>query len=206
MPLLKNIVAWVCFLTNTSLLFVGCNEEVQVEQKTLSKTLSTNDSTLNHLDSIMEIIDTTIKINIDKGGKISWRVTNEHNNTKFEIEEFRWDKWEIIGEVIGKGIGNHAYTILADTSCGIYQIRVRVRDNEKNNYCSKTIQYPIQKEVHFIGCWGDQRLSTKTRFEVCDSTGKVLLSGCSNIIETSKLPTGVYYLYYGNSIAEFFRK
>ena len=145
-------------------------------------------------------------VKIGKSGQIKWTTTNEKANTKFSIEEFRWNKWEVIGRLNGKGIGDNSYTFLADTSCGLYQIRICATELEKNNYYSKTIPYPIQKEVKMVGCGINQNFSTKTRFEICDSTGKILLSGCSNVIEMKTLSRGVYYMYYANSIAEFIKK
>ena len=155
--------------------------------------------------------DTIIKIKnltVDSGGQLKWTTTNEKPNTKFEIQEYQWNKWDSIGQVNGKGIGDNSYSFLADTSCGLYQIRVCAVENGQKNvkYNSKTIKYPIQKDVKLLGCGINQRFSTKSRFEVYDSKGNKVLHGCSNIIIMENLPRGVYTMNYGHYTSKFIKK
>jgi hypothetical protein len=155
------------------------------------------------LTSISSFYSQDIKIDslsFDKSGQIKWMALNEKADTKFDIEEFRWNKWEILGQVDGKGSGNNSYSFLADTTCGIYTIRIKV-----GTYNSKAVNYPHPVKINVTGgCTKPYvKFGHKTKFEVWDQYGKKIISGCDSIINIKDLKKGNYFLNCGNKLTEF---
>lgn len=146
---------------------------------------------------------------IDKSGQISWTTTNEKSNTQFEIEEWRWNKWLLLGQLNGKGAGNNLYSFLADTSCGLYQIRVTAKDTVAHH--TPTINSPVQKEVKLLTSKVSKdkpflRFDKKTKYEIYDQYGNKLLFGCDSQVDTSTFQVGLYFIEYGNKVEEFKRE
>lgn len=140
------------------------------------------------------------RISFDKSGQIKWEVLNEKVNTKFDIEEFRWNNWVSLGQVSGKGTGNNSYSFLADTTCGVYTVRIKT-----NAYTSKTVNYPNPAKINVTGGCTKSfvRFGHKTKFEVWDQYGKKILSGCDSIINIKDLKKGNYFLNCGDKLTEF---
>lgn len=142
-------------------------------------------------------------LTIQKSGQISWTTTNELEKTIFIIQEFRWNKWMTISEVNGKGFGNNSYSYLADTTCGIYQVRIC-----SGKYCSSNAVYPDPMSIELISATREVsvlKFNAKTKFEVYNAKGKKILFGCDAKIDITKLIKGTYYLNYGNKTIELVR-
>ncbi len=141
-------------------------------------------------------------ITVDKSGQIKWLTLNEKVNMNFDIEEFHWNKWETIGKVSGQGNGSFSYSFLADTACGLYQVRVSF-----GQYHSKTINYPNPVKINVIsGCSKPiVKFGRKTKFEVYDQYGKKIAAGCDSVFDIKNLKKGQYFLNAGDKLTEFIK-
>jgi hypothetical protein len=140
-------------------------------------------------------------VSLQKSGLIEWSTTNEKTDTKFVIEELRWKKWLTITEIDGKGAGNNFYSFLADTTCGIYTIKIRSGEN-----FSSMVTYPSPIIITYKGGFKRPiKFNHKTKFEVYDILGDIIMQGCDIVIDTKNLKRGDYFLNYGNVFATFLK-
>jgi len=150
-----------------------------------------------------------LNFKIDLDGKMTWQTENEKANANFEIKEFRWNKYLLIGEIKGKGPGNNSYSFLADTSCSLYHVRLTVVDSIPRD--SEKVSYNLPKEIKITSNLSITKktpiitLSARSKYEVYDQYGNELLKGCDNSINTKKLLKGLYYVCFGNNIIEIIK-
>ncbi|MBK8927542.1 MAG: hypothetical protein IPM74_16985 [Crocinitomicaceae bacterium] len=63
-------------------------------------------------------------------GLLSWTTTGESGKLSYQIEQFRWNKWVVIGEVAGVGTeGLNKYTFNITPHSGENKIRISQTDN-----------------------------------------------------------------------------
>ena len=145
-------------------------------------------------------------VNIDSNNVITWMVLNDQDNVVYQLQEFRWNKWILLGEVNSKGKGTNSYRFEDKDICDIYNIRVR----QKNNITcfSKKVKNKHWAPVLFAkGCGRpDIRFRLSTRYEVYDSYGNIVLSGCGDRVEIDHLKRGTYYINYGKEMSKFLKK
>jgi hypothetical protein len=142
---------------------------------------------------------------LDEFNNISWVVTDRNDSTSYFVEELRFEKWEMIGEVLGKGIGENAYSFNVDMNCAVYQLRVSTAtgklihsDVVENDI--PPLDFSPKKVDKYIN------FTNKVNYEVIDQYGNLALSGCDKKINTANLKKGMYYLLYGDKSAEFLKK
>jgi hypothetical protein len=135
-----------------------------------------------------------------KGGTITWTAENEPAKTVYNVYESRWNKEYLLGKVKGKKGGT--YTFGADASCGIYHIVVRAEGkNVKAEAKADVPDMPVitlknESASDFIN------FSGTTRFEVYNRWGNIMTKGCDFRADISTLPTGVYYLNFGDGTSQ----
>lgn len=157
------------------------------------------------LTSISILYSQEVKIDnlsFDKSGQIKWTTINEKANAKFDVEEWRWAKWVIIGQINGTGNGNYSCSFLADTTCRIYQVRIT-----SGQYHSASINYPNPIKIDISGSCSKQviRFHHMTKFEVWDKYENKILSGCDSILIFSDFKKGNYHLNVGDKLTQFFK-
>lgn len=138
----------------------------------------------------------SVKINdvtISSTGQINWTTTNEKVGTEFEIMELKFGKWDSIGNIHGKGIGSNQYSFQTDTSCAIYEFKIKATDI-KEHY-SKV----LKKTIIVIEQKGDfLYFSSKAPYVIFDEFGNKKLEGfCAISVDISSLKHGSYYLNVG---------
>jgi hypothetical protein len=139
-------------------------------------------------------------LSFDKSGQIKWVTRNEKADTKFEVQERIWNRWITLAKIPGKGAGSYSYSFTADTSCGIYWVRIN-----SGKFKSDSINYINPKKAKYSGgvAVDKIRLKQRIKFEVYDQYGKLLQSGCDSILNIKGYKKGMYYLNCGDKFTEF---
>lgn len=152
----------------------------------------------------------TATINIDKNGLLTWTTVNELAKLPYVIEQFKWNKWIKAGEVIGKGTPTtNKYSFQTTPCAGVNKFRVKQKGLiDKTKYSPSVSYTSLQSEITYIYDKGKQRIdfSKSTGYEVYDIYGNIVKKGYGIRFNTSNLKNGIYYMSFGNTMAEFKKK
>ncbi|WP_027418830.1 hypothetical protein [Crocinitomix catalasitica] len=147
-------------------------------------------------------------------GQLSWATTDESGQLDFIIEQFKWNKWVVVGQVLGNGIPSlNYYTFDLIPHSGENTIRVSQIDNtgkkriaqeikfiSSNTIVPKLTKSTTNKQLLFT--IADK--STKTKFEIFDNYGNIIKKGYNNLVDYSNFKKGVYYINYDNKNEKIF--
>ncbi len=146
-------------------------------------------------------------LNVGGDGLLKWATKNECGVLPFEIEQFKWNKWVKVGEVLGIGSGNNNnYAFQLPMHSGQNKFRISQRGFNAQVKTSKEFtaisqvnkpSYAIRKGKSSID------FSSETAFEIYDEFGQIVMKGFSNSISIKNLPKGEYNLCFDACITEF---
>jgi hypothetical protein len=149
-------------------------------------------------------------------GNLTWASVNEQGKLTYQIEQYKWNKWIVIGEVDGVGLPastNYEFSVFAHS--GKNKVRVSQRDNSGRIRSSREVFFE-NKGVKTPILVRDDNFKTlnfrvegkgvKTKYEVYDAYGNILKKGLSETIDFSNLGKGVYYVNYDNKNEKVIKK
>ncbi len=151
-----------------------------------------------------------VSMNITPSGILKWTAKKETGSLPYIVEQFKWNKWVLVGEV--QGIGNpdaHDYSFQVSTHSGENKFRVKqaglgsapkVSNAVALNSMVEKPTYAISKDNKAI------QFSGETAFEVYDPFGAIVKKGFDKQINIENLPKGKYCLCYDNQVTEFEKK
>lgn len=143
-----------------------------------------------------------------ESGVLTWSTTEESGKLNFLVEQYKWNKWVVIGEVNGVGTsGLNVYTFNVVPHSGENIIRVSQIDNTSKKRTSQSITFKstligtaklsVSKEEKTISFLLDG-VNTKTKYEIFDAYGNIVKKGYNATVDYSNLKPGVYHVNYDN--------
>jgi hypothetical protein len=146
-------------------------------------------------------------MNLSIDGVLNWTTKNESGSLPYVVEQFKWNKWVSVGEVIGAGTpGKNTYSFKVAMHSGENKFRIRQKGYNAAVKVSKdavvvaTIKAPVyvlnKESVEF---------DRETAFEVYDIYGINLMKGYSKTVNINSLKAGDYYLSYDNTTVTFIK-
>lgn len=155
-------------------------------------------------------------IDVTPDGMLKWTTQDETGKLPFVIEQYRWNKWIVIGEVDGIGSPEeHTYEFKITPHSGENKVRVKQIDHTKKPNISPSRSFmsnvkdvtfepkKVRDEVTFYDV--DENI-VKTRYEVYDAYGNIVKKGYGDKVDLSSLEKGAYYLNYDNKNEKFIKK
>lgn len=141
-------------------------------------------------------------------GAFSWSATSESGKLTYFVEQYRWNKWIIIGEVNGVGSEElNEYLFYSIPHSGENKLRVSQVDNTGSKRVSGEVVFEASeveepelnaltkdKIIEFVV--GKKRV--KTKYEIFDAFGNIVKKGYNSIVDYSNLHSGVYHVNYDN--------
>ncbi len=153
-------------------------------------------------------------ITVSNSTDLSWTTTGESGKLNFFIEQYKWDKWVVVGEVMGNGTASlNSYSFKLFPHSGKNEVRVSQIDNTLKKRPSKSTIFTSSvlevtktptKVKDFI-TFKANNLETETYFEVFDAYGNILKSGKGTKVDCRKLLNGLYYLNFDNKTEKFIK-
>lgn len=134
-------------------------------------------------------------------GLITWTTKSESSAIPFVIEQFRWNRWMKVGEVLGKGdVASTNYAFQAKLHSGTNTFRVyqidhkgqRVSQEVKVESATPAVNIKSTKINNSI------EFSAETDYEIYSEYGSLVKSGRGNVVDTSKFFKGKYYVSFDN--------
>lgn len=151
-------------------------------------------------------------IKVSSSGKITWSTSGEIGSLPFYVEQFKWSKWVVVGQITGKGSpGINNYSASVRFTSGVNKFRIRQTDYSKKSRYSKIVTYKnISPEVTFEPGNGNKTsnyitFSTATDYEIYDYYGELQMKKYGSKADVSSLKSGTYFLNYDNK-TEYFEK
>ena len=138
-------------------------------------------------------------MNITPDGLLTWNTSKESSSIPYMIEQFRWNRWVKIGEVLGLGSPseNH-YTFQASLHSGLNTFRLyqldfkgqRISQELKVESRTPVVTITSSKITNVLG------FSAETDFEIYSEYGALVKTGRASNVDTSKFYKGKYYVSY----------
>jgi hypothetical protein len=184
---------------------IGSPVKVTIKHKAGCAPLVLNpESIMPH--STFEIGEISVENNM-----LSWKATKESGALPYIVEQFRWNKWVKVGEVMGSGTKEaEAYEFKLTPYSGENRVRVKQVDYTGEPRYSDEVTYESSKSpVSFSPRKPETQItfSAVTRYEVFDKYGKLVKTGFDKSASVSDLKSGEkYYLNYDNSFGDTFVK
>jgi hypothetical protein len=148
-------------------------------------------------------------------GKLNWGTTSESGKLAYVIEQYRWNKWVVIGEV--DGIGTSAaneYNFNVTPHSGENKIRVAQTDHTGKKRPSKAVTFANTtinepefnpKRVRDIIKFSASGKPIETKYEIYDAYGNIVKKGVGSQVDCSNLKKGAYYINYDNKNEKFIK-
>ncbi len=151
-----------------------------------------------------------VSMNINSSGILKWTSKNESGPLPYIIEQFKWNKWVIVGEVQGIGTSeNHDYSFQVLTHSGENKFRVKQTGlGVAAKYSNSVALNSMTDKPTFMFSKNKKAIqySFETSFEVYDAFGTIVKKGFGNETNIENLPKGKYYLCFDNQVSEFDKK
>lgn len=141
-------------------------------------------------------------------GVLTWSTKEESGKLNYLIEQYKWNKWVVVGEVNGTGVpelSNYTFNILPHS--GENTIRVSQIDNTSKKRVSKSVTFiaggatepmlNVLKETKKVEFLLDGK-PAKTKYEIFDAFGNIVKKGFNSVVSYANLQPGVYHINYDN--------
>jgi hypothetical protein len=133
----------------------------------------------------------------------------------YVIEQYRWNKWVVIGEVDGIGTSAaNSYNFNLTPHSGENKIRIaqtdhtgRKRPSQAVTFANTTINEPEfnPKRVRDIIKFSASGKPIETKYEIYDAYGNIVKKGVGSQVDCSNLKKGAYYINYDNKNEKFIK-
>ena len=161
--------------------------------------------------STYEVVD----ISVSDAGVLSWTTSGERGKLPFVIEQYRWNRWVQVGEVMGAGSnGKNTYEFSVAPHHGENRVRISQTDHSGTKNPSRAVTFnsgapkitktpaKVRDEIRFLA---NGLTSVETRYEVYDAYGNIVKKGVGSSVDCSNLLRGVYYINFDNVNEKFIK-
>lgn len=148
------------------------------------------------------------EISCSPDGVLTWSTTQESGKLNYLVEQYKWNKWVVIGEVNGNGtpeINNYTFNILPHS--GENTIRISQIDNTSQKRISKSVTFvsKLSGETKLTLATSKKTITFsiddkpfKTKYEIFDAFGNIVKKGYNSVVDYSNLKPGIYHVNYDN--------
>lgn len=151
------------------------------------------------------------EISCSAEGVLTWRTTGESGKLNYQIEQKKWNKWVVIGEVQGLGSASqNNYSFNVSPHSGENTIRVCQVDNTGEKHISEEVVFtcsscpePVMKSTEEGIVFENDGKAVKTKYEIFDAYGNIVKKGMNSVVICTNLKKGVYHVNYDNKYERF---
>jgi hypothetical protein len=153
---------------------------------------------------------------VSNSGKLTWKTKNEQGKLPFIIEQYRWNKWVEIGEVMGKGksgLNENIYEFQVIPHSKENRVRIAQIDQSGLKKSSKDVKFyslnpdvkknPIKVKTVINFTANGKPIDTK--YEIFDAYGNIVKKGYGSVVNCENLVKGAYYINFDNKTEKFFK-
>jgi hypothetical protein len=148
-------------------------------------------------------------LTISQTGGMEWTTEKESAPLTFIIEQFRWNKWNKVGEIKGQGIAESCrYNYPVNLHSGMNTFRIYQMDY-KGQHTSEEykIESPLPEvKIKSLKVSNSIEFSGITDYEIVSEFGALITSGRGSSVDASKYVKGKYYVNYDNKVGAIVEK
>lgn len=150
------------------------------------------------------------KIECDNAGLLTWETKGEMGKLPYMVQQFKWNKWVNVGEVMGSGTATKSsYRFQTTLTSGTNKFRVAQKSYEGEVRKSQPIE--ITSGVVPVSFSYDRKtkmvnFSANTSYELYNVYGQIVKRGFGTNLDLNSLQKGTYYLSYDNRTEKLLRK
>ena len=152
----------------------------------------------------------TIDIDVSAGGLLTWQTVNEQGKLPFVIQQFKWNKWVTVGEVMGSGTSiKNGYSFQTTPISGPNKFRIIQKSYERKMRKSPTVEYNSDRDtITFVYDKKTKSLqfSGDTNYELYNVYGQIIKRGFGRSADLASLPKTEYYISYDSDTQKFEKK
>lgn len=146
-------------------------------------------------------------ISFDSSGVLNWTLDNDSllNRVVFIVEQYKWNKWVKAGEVEQSDARQTQFSFKPVLHTGENRFRVKYADHSGKPCLSGSAQMTSAKpQVTFKTIRSQRKVifSSKTQYELYDSSGNMINRGYESEVLFPKNTRAVYFLNYDNRTEE----
>lgn len=155
------------------------------------------------------------EISCKPDGTLTWVTTGESGALTYQIEQYKWNKWVVVGETNGIGNENpNEYLFNLSPHSGENKVRVSQTDNTGKKRVSKEVIFesenvlePEMKDVNGESIsFVSNGTEVITKYEIFDAYGNIVKKGMNSSVNCSNLKKGLYHVNYDNKHEKFIKK
>lgn len=149
-------------------------------------------------------------IDVSKEGTLNWTTEQEDGKLPFVVEQYRWNKWIKVGDVVGNGTkALNKYTAKVNLHSGENRFRVKQLDHSNSpRYSSEATIKSIQPTVVLTSTRVTDEIvfSAETMYELYDYFGNLIKKGVGKTVSINKIKKGKYFVNFDNQMGEIVKK
>jgi len=148
-------------------------------------------------------------------GTLSWTTIDESGALTYQIEQYKWNKWVVVGETNGIGNANpNDYLFNLTPHSGENKVRVTQTDNTGEKRVSKAVSFTAdgiaEPELQDVNGESIKFVANGnpviTKYEVFDAYGNIVKKGMNSLVNCSNLKKGIYHVNFDNKHGKFIKK
>lgn len=149
-------------------------------------------------------------INITESGMFNWETSGETGTLPYIVQQFKWNKWVNVGEVMGKGVaGRNSYNYQTIEVSGVNKFRVAQKTRNGELKSSSSVEY--SSSMSPVSIMYDKKgrtieFSKETNYELYNVYGQIVKRGFGAKADLTNLPKNYYYISFDNNTEKFYRK
>jgi hypothetical protein len=149
-------------------------------------------------------------LKLDSLGVLSWCASNENSPKTFYIEQYKWNKWVVVGQIQGiGGADKNCYKFQVDLHSGENTFKIVQETPGKNKASGTSSEVKVISNVKIsllLSKGNDIAFSLPTHYEIYNTFGEIVMKGFSAKPNLKPLPIGLYYINYDNTTGDVFNK
>lgn len=156
-------------------------------------------------NSTFEVVD----MNLNSAGLLKWETKGETTSIPYIVEQFKWNRWIKVGEVIGQGKSDkNSYSFQAALHSGTNVFRVHQVDHKGQRTSQEVrVESPSASiTIKSIKFNNTIEFSNETDYEIYSEYGTLVKSGRGKVVDTSKFFKGNYYVSFDNKGGQIVEK
>jgi hypothetical protein len=148
-------------------------------------------------------------LSVSATGGMEWTTEKESAPIAYIIEQFRWNKWNKVGETKGQGKPESCrYNFHVNLHSGMNTLRIYQMDY-KGQHTSE--EYKIEStvaeiKIKSLKVSNSIEFSGITDYEIVSEFGTLITSGRGSSVDASKFVKGKYYVNYDNKVGAIVEK
>ncbi len=142
-----------------------------------------------------------VNMSITPQGMFTWTTKKESSSIPYILEQFRWNRWIKVGEVIGQGkmdLNEYSFQVTLHSGTNTFRLYQIDHKGQRTSQEVKVESSTPIVNIRSTKITNSIDFSAETDYEVYSEYGALVKTGRGITIDTSKFFKGKYYVSFDN--------